>query len=115
MDETIKTIKGKGPDIGLHQAKRLCQLPEQDRLAFIAEGLPIILDSAQGFWKASQQLTEKMENSAGASCGLLIQVGTGGFYPARADTSEKAHLGPGGVSWKSEGSIARNLSVRRSG
>lgn len=56
MDETIKTIKGKGPDIGLHQAKRLCQLPEQDRLAFIAEGLPIILDSAQGFWKASQQL-----------------------------------------------------------
>ncbi|MCH2472617.1 MAG: GNAT family N-acetyltransferase [Gemmatimonadetes bacterium] len=42
-------------------------------------------------------------------------MGWSGFYPARADTSEKAHLGPGGVSWKSEGSTARNLSVRRSG
>src|SRR5439155_17953231 len=48
--------KLKGPDIGLHQAKRLCQLPEQKRLAFVAEGLPIILDSARGFWEASQQL-----------------------------------------------------------
>ena len=38
-----------------------------------------------------------------------------GFYPARADTSEKAHLGPGGVSWQSEGSTARSLNVRRSG
>jgi hypothetical protein len=48
--------KPRGPDIGLHQAKRLCQLPQRKRLPFIAEGLPIILDSAQGFWKAAQQL-----------------------------------------------------------
>lgn len=54
MDKRAKTAKARGPDIGLHQAKRLCQLPEKERLIFIAEGLPIILDSAQGFWKASQ-------------------------------------------------------------
>jgi|TARA_R110002051_G_scaffold230170_2_gene292225 hypothetical protein len=42
----------------LHQAKRLCQLPQQQRLDFIAEGLPIILDSAQGFWAASQKLED---------------------------------------------------------
>lgn len=58
MDKAAKTAKVRGPDIGLHQAKRLCQLPEKERLIFIAEGLPIILDSAQGFWTASQQLGE---------------------------------------------------------
>ncbi len=42
----------------MHQAKRLCQLPQQQRLDFIAEGLPIILDSAQGFWAASQKLED---------------------------------------------------------
>lgn len=56
MDESPEATKPKRPDIGLRQAKRLCQLPEQKRLAFVAEGLPIILDSAQGFWKGSQQL-----------------------------------------------------------
>jgi hypothetical protein len=58
MDETVKARKVRGPDIGLHQAKRLCQVPQKERLTFIAEGLPIILDSAQGFWEASQQLGE---------------------------------------------------------
>jgi hypothetical protein len=48
--------KSKGPEIGLHQAKRLCQLDEASRLKFIAEGLPVILRSAQGFWQAAQQL-----------------------------------------------------------
>lgn len=46
----------KGPDIGLHQARRLCQLDEGERLAFIAEGLPVILRSAQGFWTAAETL-----------------------------------------------------------
>lgn len=58
MNETVKPRRVRGPEIGLHQAKRLCQLPAPDRLALIAEGLPIILESAQGFWKASQQLSE---------------------------------------------------------
>lgn len=48
--------KAKGPNIGLRQARHMCQLPEKDRLSFIADGLPIILNSGQGFWKASQQL-----------------------------------------------------------
>lgn len=48
--------KTRGPEIGLHQAKRLCQLDARRRLEFIAEGLPVILRSAQGFWQSSQQL-----------------------------------------------------------
>ena len=47
--------------------------------------------------------------------GTFNLLASAGFYPARADTSEKAHLGPGGVSWQSEGSTARSLNVRRSG
>ena len=38
---------------------------------------------------------------------------TPGFYPVDADTSERGHLGPGGVSWENDGSTARNSSVRR--
>jgi hypothetical protein len=56
MTGTKKEERPKGPDIGLHQARRLCQLPEADRLAFFAEGLPVILESAQGFWAASRKL-----------------------------------------------------------
>jgi hypothetical protein len=33
-------------------------MPQKERLAFIAEGLPIILASAQGFWNASLQLSK---------------------------------------------------------
>jgi hypothetical protein len=36
-----------------------------------------------------------------------------GFYPASADTSEKVHFGPGGVSWQSERSTVMSSSVRR--
>ena len=58
MDAEKVTQKLKGPDIGLGQAKRLCQMPERKRLPFMAEGLPVILDSAQSFWKAAQQLRD---------------------------------------------------------
>jgi len=44
------------PSIGLRQARRICQLSDRERLNFIADGLPVILESAQGFWKAAQQL-----------------------------------------------------------
>ncbi|MET4072632.1 hypothetical protein ABID58_007461 [Bradyrhizobium sp. S3.2.6] len=54
MDNAKK--RPKGPDIGLHQARRLCQLDDAERLAFIAEGLPVILRSAQGFWVAAEKL-----------------------------------------------------------
>jgi hypothetical protein len=56
LNDEAQGKKRKGPDIGLRQARRMCQLSEKNRLSIIAEGLPIILNSAQGFWKASQQL-----------------------------------------------------------
>jgi hypothetical protein len=42
--------------IGQRQASRICQMSMADRLAFIAEGLPIIHASAKGFWSASVEL-----------------------------------------------------------
>jgi hypothetical protein len=56
MDEAKKKIKG--PEIGLRQARRLCQLEASHRLDFIAEGLPIILRSAEGFWQSSRELRQ---------------------------------------------------------
>lgn len=41
-------------NIGLGQARRLCQMKQTNRLAFIAEGLPVILESARGFWSAEK-------------------------------------------------------------
>lgn len=46
----------KEPQIGQRQAKRICQMSAANRLAFIAEGLPIIHASAMGFWSASMEL-----------------------------------------------------------
>lgn len=38
--------------IGLKQASTLANMPFDERLAFISEGLPLILASAQGLWNA---------------------------------------------------------------
>jgi hypothetical protein len=46
-------------EIGLGQARLLCQMAEAERLAVIAEGLPIMLASARGFWEASRQLSDR--------------------------------------------------------
>ena len=43
-------------NIGLRRAKLLCQMTTKERLDFIAEGLPIILKSARGFWHAAEKL-----------------------------------------------------------
>jgi hypothetical protein len=51
-------------NIGLRQAKKLCQLPKEERLGLIAEGLPIILESARGFWRASGQLANNNPREA---------------------------------------------------
>jgi hypothetical protein len=48
--------KTRALQIGQKQAKRICEMSSADRLVFIAEGLPIILASAQGFWTASLTL-----------------------------------------------------------
>jgi hypothetical protein len=51
-------------NIGLRQAKMLCQLPKKDRLNLIGEGCPIILESARGFWRASGQLGDNNPREA---------------------------------------------------
>jgi hypothetical protein len=51
----MPTEKPKEPKIGLRQATRLCQLPAPERLSLIADGLPIILKSAEGLWEAALQ------------------------------------------------------------
>jgi hypothetical protein len=46
-------------DIGLRQGRALCQMKHAERLDFIAEGLPLILESARGFWTASERLHDR--------------------------------------------------------
>jgi hypothetical protein len=43
--------------VGLQQARRLAQMKYDERLDFIAEGLPIVLKSASGFLSASKSLS----------------------------------------------------------
>jgi AbiV family abortive infection protein len=57
-------IKKVQMQIGLGQARRICQMSATNRLAFIAEGLPIIHASAKGFWFASAQLRENPREAA---------------------------------------------------
>ena len=58
--------------IGLGQARVLCQMPHEKRLAFIAEGLPLILASAQGYWEAARRL-EAQPREAEVVCGLAVE------------------------------------------
>lgn len=44
------------PSIGLHQARVLCEMQHKERLEFISNGLPIILNSAEGYWAAARHL-----------------------------------------------------------
>ncbi|SDQ17194.1 hypothetical protein [Pseudovibrio sp. Tun.PSC04-5.I4] len=44
--------------IGLKNIKLLCNMSYDDRIKFIAEGLPIMLKSAQSLWHASQRLND---------------------------------------------------------
>lgn len=65
-----KPDKPKPPPIGLRQARQLCQMSESKRLAFFAEGLPIILRSAQGFWNAAQHLKDSSPRESAVLVGL---------------------------------------------
>jgi hypothetical protein len=48
---------GKIPDIGLKRGRQaLSQMGHEERLSFIAEGLPLILASSRGFWDAARAL-----------------------------------------------------------
>lgn len=51
-------------NIGLGQAGRMCQMLHDERLRFLAEGLPIILSSAQGLWRGSLKLGREMRREA---------------------------------------------------
>ena len=62
----------KGPKIGLRQADRLCQLGKREWLTFIAEGLPLILRSAQRAWDAAKQI----RTSNGRESAILEGVAT---------------------------------------
>ena len=46
----------KSPKIGLGNAWVLCGMKDGERLGLIAEGLPLLLESAQGFWQAAVAL-----------------------------------------------------------
>lgn len=50
--------KPKAPEIGLRQARQLCGMSTQRQLAFIAEGLPIIFQSAESLVHASRPLAQ---------------------------------------------------------
>jgi len=54
----------KNHQIGLKKAAHLCQMGARERLRFFAKGLPILLESAEGFWKAAQALVEQQPREA---------------------------------------------------
>jgi len=47
------------PHIGLRNAWVLCRMTHGERIALIAEGLPVLLASAQGFWSAAESLRDR--------------------------------------------------------
>ena len=61
-----------GLNIGLRQAKKLCQIGHADRLDFLADGLPIILSSAQSLWRSSREL-EKTGSREAALLRILAE------------------------------------------
>ena len=58
-------MRRRGLDIGLGQGRRLCQMAQEKRLAFLAEGLPVILASAQSLWHGARKLHKDMPREAG--------------------------------------------------
>ena len=54
-------MEKKSPSVGLRQAQVLCTMNHKKRLALIAEGLPIILSSAEGYWKAARRFNYTRE------------------------------------------------------
>lgn len=57
-----RKLKKKSEDrvpFGNRHAGVLCNMPRTGQLDLVAEGLPIILKSAQGFWNAAMQLADQ--------------------------------------------------------
>jgi hypothetical protein len=53
----------KSAEIGLRKARALCNMSVADRMAFVAEGLPILFESAQSLARASEALTGRSRES----------------------------------------------------
>lgn len=51
-------------DIGLRQARKLVQMSFDERVKFIAEGLPILLESARGLYNASKAISDMPRESS---------------------------------------------------
>ena len=58
----------KTPNIGLRQARAMCQMSYDKRLDFLAEGLPLIYESAEGYWAASLKLRGSPREAEVLSC-----------------------------------------------
>ena len=56
--------KGTKITFGGRQARALCNMSHSARLDFISEGLPIILESARGFWRAADTLADSPREAA---------------------------------------------------
>ena len=59
--------------IGLHQARVLCNMVHDERLLFLADGLPAILASARSLWQGSSQLPDEMKREAAVLHGLASE------------------------------------------
>jgi hypothetical protein len=64
-------------NIGLRQARRLAEMPIQERLGFIAEGLPVIRDSARSLLAASKALPGRERETDIPPKILKLSVGLG--------------------------------------
>jgi hypothetical protein len=68
----------KAPEIGLGYAKLICNMSAEKRLVFIAEGLPLILESARSLMAATNSLkgfpreAEILEGSAVEECAKIL-------------------------------------------
>ncbi|MBL8578695.1 MAG: hypothetical protein JNK47_15845 [Mesorhizobium sp.] len=68
----------KSTEIGLGKAALICNMPAKERLAFIAEGLPILFESARGLAAAAQALqafpreAEILERQCSEECAKML-------------------------------------------
>ncbi|SRR5258706_5323742 len=54
----------RSSDIGLRKGRLICNLSHDDRLKFITEGLPTLVESARSLVEASQALTDNPREAA---------------------------------------------------
>jgi hypothetical protein len=80
-------------NIGSRRAKLLCKMTTKERLDLIAEGLPIILKSAQGFWCAAETLAHDNPREADVLVAIEFRCGRA----SRGGRSSPTDGNPGNV------------------